>query len=213
MKTEDLIHVLAADAARPTIPIGRYLAVGLLVGTLLAIALFGATLHPRADLSEAFRSSPGFVYKLIIAFSLAATAGGLLPQVARPMPVSQGRRTLLVVAPVLLAIGVGVELYIQPEGLWLPRLVGHNAAHCLALIPLLSAAPGVCLFLALRQGAAAQPVFAGAVAGLIAGGVGALLYALTCPDDSPLFVATWYTIAIAVVTSVTAYAGSRFLRW
>ena len=212
MKTEDLIHVLAADAARPAIPLGRYLAAGLFVGTLLAVLLFAATLHPRADLSEAFQS-PGFVYKLIMAFSLAATAAALLPQVARPMPVRQGRRTILVVAPVLLAIGVGVELYIQPEALWLPRLVGRNAAHCLALIPLLSAAPAVCLFLALRQGAAAQPVFAGAVAGLIAGGIGSLLYALTCPDDSPLFVATWYTLAIGVTTSVAAYAGGRLLRW
>jgi hypothetical protein len=212
MKTEDLIHALAADAVRPTIPLGRYLAAGLLVGTALAALIFAATLHPRADLSEAFRS-PGFVYKLIVAFSLAATAAALLPQAARPMPVSPGRRAILVVAPALLAVGVGVELYIQPEGLWLPRLVGRNAAHCLALIPFLSAVPGVCLFLALRQGAAAQPVFAGAVAGLMAGGIGSLLYALTCPDDSPLFVATWYTIAIGVVTSVTAYAGRRFLRW
>jgi hypothetical protein len=43
--------------------------------------------------------------------------------------------------------------------------------------------------------------------------VGAALYALSCPDDSPLFVATWYSIAIAVVTAASAYIGSRTLRW
>jgi len=108
---------------------------------------------------------------------------------------------------------VGIELWVQPPGLWLSRLVGHNAGHCLSLIPFLSGAPALCLLLALRHGAAAQPVFAGAIAGLVSGGVGSLLYALTCPDDSPLFVATWYTLAITMVTSVTAYAGRRLLRW
>jgi hypothetical protein len=40
-----------------------------------------------------------------------------------------------------------------------------------------------------------------------------MLYALTCPDDSPLFVATWYSIAIAVVAGGAAWVGNRLLRW
>jgi hypothetical protein len=39
------------------------------------------------------------------------------------------------------------------------------------------------------------------------------LYALTCPDDSALFVATWYSIAIIAVTATTACVGPRILRW
>jgi hypothetical protein len=58
-----------------------------------------------------------------------------------------------------------------------------------------------------------KPVLAGATAGLVASGVGSMLYALTCPDDSPLFVATWYSIAILLVTSVAAGVGRRLLRW
>jgi hypothetical protein len=212
MKTEDLIRALAADVVRPTVPLGRRLTHGLLAGAVLAVLLFTATLHPRADLSEAFRS-PWFVYKLVVAFSLAGTAGALLPQVARPLSIHRGRGAILAVAPALLAIGVAIELWLQPPALWGSRLVGHNAGHCLSLIPFLSVAPALCLFLALRHGAAARPVFAGAIAGLMSGGVGSLLYALTCPDDSPLFVATWYTIAIGMVTTVTAYAGGRLLRW
>jgi hypothetical protein len=93
------------------------------------------------------------------------------------------------------------------------RLIGHNATHCLSLIPMLSLAPAASLLLALRHGAPARPGLAGAIAGLVAGGFGASLYALTCPDDSTLFVATWYTIAIAVVTAVSSFIGARFLRW
>jgi hypothetical protein len=50
-------------------------------------------------------------------------------------------------------------------------------------------------------------------AGLLAGGMGAALYAMHCPDDSPLFVATWYGLAIAVVATLGAVLGSRVLRW
>jgi hypothetical protein len=213
MKTEDLIRALAADSTQPITPLRRHLLGGLLSGLVLAVAVFAATLHPRADIHQALRS-PGFVYKLIVTLTLVATAGAVLPTAARPLlPVLGRGRLLLIIAPVLLAAGVAVELYLQPVGLWWPRLVGHNAVHCLSIIPFLSAAPALCILLALRHGAPARPAFAGAIAGLTAGGLGAVLYALTCPDDSPLFVATWYTIAIAVVTNITAYVGSRSLRW
>lgn len=212
MKTEDLIQALAVDGVHPPARLSRRLLAGLLAGAALAVVLFFATLHTRPDIVAAIRS-PGFVYKLITALSLAATGGALLPQAARPLPVLHSRRRLLLVAPALLAVGVAIELCVQPAGLWLPRLMGHNAVHCLSLIPFLAAAPAGCLLIALQSGAPAQPAFAGAIAGLIAGGLGAALYALTCPDDSPLFVATWYTIAIALVTTLSACSARRLLRW
>jgi hypothetical protein len=66
---------------------------------------------------------------------------------------------------------------------------------------------------ALRHGAPTRPAFAGAVAGLAAGGLAATLYAAHCTDDSPLFVATWYTIAIAVLAGLGALGGRLFARW
>ena len=41
----------------------------------------------------------------------------------------------------------------------------------------------------------------------------ATLYAAHCTDDSPLFIAAWYSLAIAFVTVVGAVIGSRALRW
>jgi hypothetical protein len=41
----------------------------------------------------------------------------------------------------------------------------------------------------------------------------ATLYASHCTDDSPLFVATWYSIATAAVAAIGALAGSRVLRF
>jgi len=124
-----------------------------------------------------------------------------------------GRRWLLWLGPVLLAIGVGIELATTPVDSWSRRWLGHNAAHCLSLVPLLSIPSLPCLFLALRRAAPHRPALAGATAGLLAGSIGAVLYALTCPDDSPLFVATWYSIAIGAVAGVSAMIGNRWLRW
>lgn len=50
-------------------------------------------------------------------------------------------------------------------------------------------------------------------AGLAAGAIAAAIYAWHCPDDSPLFLATWYMIAIAGVTVGGALLGRRLLRW
>lgn len=105
------------------------------------------------------------------------------------------------------------ELVVMPPSTWMPRLVGVNARFCLIVIPLLSIPPLVGFLAALRQTAPANPGLAGALAGLGAGGIGATLYASHCIDDSPLFVLTWYSLAIAIVTSVGFLAGRHLLRW
>ena len=105
------------------------------------------------------------------------------------------------------------ELMVVPPDLWMPRLIGHNMRFCTTMIPLFALGPLVLLLWAFRRGAPDNPARAGAVAGLIAGGIGAAFYAAHCFDDSPLFVATWYTLAIGVVTGLGALLGSRFLRW
>jgi hypothetical protein len=212
MRTEELIRALAADATRPTVPISRYLAAALVAGVALSAALFLATLHARPDVI-AGAVTPAFCFKLIVTLALAATSAALLSEVARPFTGTRRRHGVLVLAPILLVAGVIFELATVSANDWGARLIGHNAKHCLSLIPLLSLAPATCLLLALRRGAPARPGFAGAIAGLVAGAFGASLYALNCPDDSALFVATWYTIAIAAVTIASAFIGRRILRW
>ncbi|MEJ1963826.1 MAG: NrsF family protein [Gammaproteobacteria bacterium] len=211
MRTEELIRALAADATRPAVPINRLLTLAVVAGVGLSAALFLATLHARADIAMAVLT-PAFCFKLIVTLALAVTSCTLLSEVARPLPRTRANRAL-VLAPALLLAGVIFELFTVPANAWPVRLIGHNASHCLSLIPLLSLAPAACLLFALRRGAPAQPGLAGAIAGLVSGALGASLYALTCPDDSTLFVATWYTTAIAVVTVASAFIGRRILRW
>jgi len=71
----------------------------------------------------------------------------------------------------------------------------------------------VCFLAALRKGAPSQPGLAGAVAGLAASGIAATFYASNCTDDSPLFVMTWYPLAILIVTAAGYVVGRTLLRW
>jgi hypothetical protein len=211
MRTDELIGVLVADGARPVTPIARSLVGALAGGIEISVLIFAAFLHPRPDIASALQTY-SFFFKLIVAMLLATAAIVLLPEAARPLAGTR-REWLLALAPVLLLAGVLAELLDKPADTWTLHLVGHNAVHCLSLIPVLSLAPAVCMLLALRHGAPSRPGVAGALAGLAGGGLGAALYALTCRDDSPLFVVTWYSIAIAIVTIASALAGKRLLRW
>jgi hypothetical protein len=212
MKTEELIRVLAADASRPVVPIGHALFRALGLGAALSGTLFLLILHPRPDIAQAIFSLP-FVLKLSFALSLAVAAALFLTETARPVPPHRWRWPLMLAPILLLAGAIIVELATVPVYAWTTRLIGHNARHCVSLIPLLSLPALACLLATLRHGAPRRPMLAGATAGLVSGGVGALLYGLTCPDDSPLFIATWYSIAIAIVTGAAAHLGSRLLRW
>ena len=79
--------------------------------------------------------------------------------------------------------------------------------------PMLAAPVLAALIVALRAGAPLHPGLTGALAGAAAAGVGALVYASSCPGDSPLFVAAWYRLATLICVGVGALAGRRFLAW
>jgi hypothetical protein len=80
-------------------------------------------------------------------------------------------------------------------------------------VPLMSLPLLAASLIGLRHGAPARPAVAGAMAGLLSAGLAATLYASHCTDDSPLFVATWYSISTALVTALGALIGSRVLRY
>jgi hypothetical protein len=125
----------------------------------------------------------------------------------------RGRAWWLALPLALLVLGISGEM-MMPDRLPMPaRWLGHNAMLCLTAIPLLSLPILAAALLALRQGAPSRPAVAGALAGLLSAGLAATLYAAHCVDDSPLFVATWYTLATALVTAIGALAGAKWLKY
>jgi hypothetical protein len=211
VETNDFINLLAQDAPVRS-RIGRTLALAAIGGILISGAMFFAGIGFRDDIDAALQPSR-FLFKLVFTIALAATAFSLVYRIGRPgVPLKRWSWALLA-APLLLAAAVFTEMAVMPADSWSARMVGHNARFCLTFIPLLSIGPLACFIFALRQSAPAKPGIAGAVAGLAASGIAATFYASNCTDDSPLFVALWYPIAIALVTLVGYIAGSKLLRW
>ena len=102
---------------------------------------------------------------------------------------------------------------VVPPSEWMTRLIGHNVRYCTMMIPMMAAPILAALIVAMRAGAPQHPAWTGALAGAASAGLAALLYASHCPDDSPLFVATWYPLATLICAGVGALAGRRFLAW
>lgn len=212
MKTADLIATLAADPIAPPVSLGRRVAVALALGGAVSLILFMVALGPRPDVHEAMRTVR-FDLKFLDTLTFLAPSALLAWRLLRP-DARPGALALLFLAPfALLAGAVAVELVLMPADSWEARLVGHNALHCLTLIPLMSIPPLTALVFAMRAGAPGSPALSGALAGAAAAGVAATIYATNCTDDSPLFVASWYPLATLAVAAVGALAGRRFLRW
>lgn len=212
METHELIKALATDARRSGMAMSVAWSGAVLAAIVLAAIVFSVLLGTRTDIADAAQTFR-FLFKFVVTIALAASAFGLLRILS--LPETSARRSLprLAIAPALLAAGIAAELAVTSPGTWPARLVGTNSLVCLAFIPLIGIGPLALLIAALRHGAPSRPPLAGAVAGLTAGGIAATFYAAHCTDDSPLFVATWYTIAIAMLTVFGALCAHRLARW
>lgn len=211
LKTENLIEMLAQDAAVSFRLVPMMWAM-LLLGVSASATLLLLKIGIRTDIAEALFAGR-VLFKLGLTLLSALLAVNLLLRVGRPGADLRLPALLMMIPLAILILGVLAELLTVPPSLWASNMMGRNAMVCLVVIPFLSLAPMVGAMAVLRRAAPDSPGVAGAVAGLAAGCVAAALYAWRCPDDSPLFVAAWYTLSIAAI-SVTGYMfGKRTLRW
>ncbi len=210
--TEELIERIVADvpsrAYSPQTPLRMAVAAAVIVATLL----FGVTLEPRPDLAIAF-ATPSFGFKLMTMAALVVGAFLLVricvyPEAGRRSPVD-----MLLPAVLVLSMGVIAELFTVPPLGWAARTVGEDPLSCLTAIPLLGALPLLGFIAALRYGAPTRPGMAGSLAGVLAGAIAATIYAAHCPNDSPLFIAIWYPLAVAALAAAGAVAGRLLIRW
>lgn len=210
MKTDDLIEVLARDATAGGPTFARRMSLAVLAATGSAAVILLFWIAPRPDLAAATQS---LLFSLKIALVLTLTVAMLALLKASYRPEAGLPLAVLAIPAAILVFAIGHELATQLPGSYGARLIGRNARFCLTWIPIMSLVPLAAFLALLRSGAPADATRAGAVAGLAAGSVAALFYAFHCADDSPLFVVTWYTLAIGLVTAAGALAGRRLLAW
>ena len=212
MKRSELIAALAADPVPEPIRLGRRFAAALALGLAGALILYVLIVGPRPDFGAAL-GTIRFDLKFLDALALALPSILLLLRLMRPNA-RAGALALWLLAPlILLAVGVVIELIVVPMDEWLPRLVGQNMRYCTTMIPMMAAPILAALIWALKSGAPQHPGWTGALAGAASAGLASFLYASHCPDDSPLFVATWYPLATVVCAAAGSWAGRRFLAW
>jgi hypothetical protein len=141
--------------------------------------------------------------------SKTATNTGL----ARP----GGKRNIpsfLVAIPFLIIMFLAaISLGFAPGSHWDRMIKGDQWLECLVSIPIIAIVPFAICIWAVRRAAPTDLTRTGAFAGLIAGGVSAMAYALHCTDDSLPFVAVWYGGTIVLCTLAGAILGPRLLRW
>jgi hypothetical protein len=212
MQTEDLIRALNADARVSAMPIRSTWRIALAGAAAVAAAVFLLTIGPRPDFAEAAHTMR-FLFKFVFTLALLLAAFRLARDLSVPGRPARPAAWWLLAAPLLMAIAVVLELLAVPTVDWWARMVGTNSVICLTFIPLIGIGPLALFLAALHHGAPTRPVLAGTVAGLLAGGLSATFYAAHCFDDSPLFVATWYTMAIAMLAGLGALGGRFFVRW
>ncbi len=213
MKTDDLIHLLATDDQPvQTAAIEQRFVIasgaGIAGAGVLMLTLFGL----RPDLL-ATMALPMFWGKLVFAAALAAAGVALLRRMARP-GMALGHAALWLAVPPLVLWAMALWALSQVSAAErMPLILGSTWRTCPFNIAALSVPAFVAGFWALKGAAPTRLVWAGAGAGLLAGALGALVYALHCPEMAAPFLAVWYVAGMAIPTALGAVLGPRLLRW
>jgi hypothetical protein len=213
MNTDKLIDVLSSNlepVERGTLT--RMIWWALVIATAVAFCVMLGTVGPRSGIVS--DEGRGFL-ALKLVFAVSLVGGGAAWLVRSMQPARELRAPLWVLSLpfVVITIAGAVDLVRETSGPWSRMLFGTQWAMCVACIPLFAVLPFAILIWAARQGAPTNLPRTGAMAGLVAGAIGAVAYAFHCPDDLLPFIALWYGGGIAFCAVVGGLLGPRLLRW
>ncbi len=213
MRTNDLIAMLSTNVKRvDRRQLVRTLGIAVLIGAMAAFAVMLLALGVRNDLPNP--SAIAYLpIKILFTLGTLVVTSVALSKLARP----GGEKRVSIALVALPFIGImlfaGLSLASAPSSHWDRMILGDNWLECVLSIPLIAIVPFAAIIWAVRQTAPTDLVRAGALAGMVAGGVSATAYALHCTDDSLPFIALWYGGTIALCTGAGALLGPRLLRW
>lgn len=213
MKTDQLVTMLASSAG-PADASGvarRWLA-ALGWGSLGAALLMTLLLGVRGDLADAI-TLPMFWIKLAFPLGLAVAAGFAVERLARP-GVRLGSVPVALAAPVLVLwlMAAAVLLQVAPDERS-ALIFGSSWSECPANIALISLPVFIASLWAMKGLAPTRLVLAGAAAGLLAGAVGAAVYAIHCTEMAAPFLGIWYVLGMLIPAAAGALVGPILLRW
>jgi hypothetical protein len=206
--TDDLIRSLASAAGtRQSASLQAAFAVtgaaSLACALLLVFSVFGI----RQDFADMAVRMP-FAFKVVYTGALVVGASVVALYAATP---GASATALYALSPAVILLALGVIF--DPTGFPIMGRTDTAIVFCLRAILFLSLPAMILTFVFMRKGAPTQPLFAGAVIGMLSASVGALAFTLACKNDSTAFVAIWYAAACAIMAAIGAIVGHRVLRW
>jgi hypothetical protein len=206
--TDDLIRSLASTAGTPrSATLQAAFAVTGAASLACALLLVFSVIGIRQDFADMAVRMP-FAFKLAYTGALVVGASIVAFYAATP---GASATALYALSPAVILLALGVIF--DPTGFPLMGRTNTAVVFCVGAILLLSLPAMILTFVFMRKGAPTQPLFAGAVIGMLSASVGALTYTLACKNDGTAFVAIWYAVACAIMAAIGAVVGHRFLRW
>jgi hypothetical protein len=213
MKTDDLIAMLSTNVERVNQRrVAQTINIAVAAGAAASVGLILVTLGVRTDLKEA-EAWAFLAMKLGFATGIVALSTAYLVRAARPGGERKTPIMVLALPFIVMMVLSGISVAHAPSSHWSRMIVGDQWLECLVSIPIIAIVPFAAVVCAVRTLAPTNLERAGALAGLIAGGISAAGYALHCTDDSFPFVTLWYGGTLALCTLAGAILGPRLLRW
>ncbi|MFZ9734542.1 MAG: NrsF family protein [Burkholderiaceae bacterium] len=211
MDTNQLISILSRGAGpAPTFAVPRRL-IPVSVAGLLASVFLSASLLGLLS-AESFLQPVTWV-KLGYALSLALAAGLLTAALAKPVSrLARPSKLLIAVVAAMVTAGV-LALALSPSNERISAVFGQTWLSCSWTLMAFSLPALLGILVTLRTLAPTRLRQAGWASGFLAGGLGALGYALACPESSPTFVAIWYTLGILLTGLIGRLIAPMVLRW
>jgi hypothetical protein len=206
--TDELIRSLASTAGtRRSASLEAAFAVTGSASLACALLLVLSVIGIRQDFAVMAVHMP-FAFKVVYAGALVVGASVVALYAATP---GTSATALYALSPAVILLAWGVIF--DPTDFPIMGRTDTAVAICVCRILLISLPAMILTFVFMRKAAPTQPLFAGAVIGMLSASVGALAYTLACRNDGTAFVAIWYAVACAIMAAVGAVIGHRVLRW
>lgn len=208
----ELIDLLVRDArpvrplATPAVRLARWVG-----AAALCLTAGVGWLRVRHDLADVW-TTPGFLLQAALLLSAAVLSAGGAFVLSVPGAERRGlTRGLPLLAAAMWGLWLAAGWGLAPAGAaaeW-PR----PAPMCAVEVIALGLAPGVLLFVLVRQAAPLRLTWTGVLAALATGALGALGSQFVCADDSPAHLLLWHFLPMAVLATAGIVLGRVILRW
>ena len=179
-------------------------------GAELALILVSGAMRP--DMGRVILSPP-MAWKIGgLAVLAVASCAVALRSFAPPLPSKRDLALLPGLAAMMLIAGAFVTNAAESSRSLGERLLPAQGISCVTAITLLALPIAAGLAILMRRAAPVRPAWSAGVSGVAASTSGALVFTACCPMNDPLYIAVWYSVAIAVVTAAVRCLLPRHFR-